>query len=135
MARKSHAAKSVRLFIVMMVGVTLSGFIWEASAVGECGKIPIRLAFARLSPCMVAARDAQAKVPRACCDNVKPLIRNNPCCLYAVFNSPAAKFARIVPAAAMSIPKRCNIRNRPARRNAEVSVTTLLYNILLSSYL
>ncbi|XP_010068679.2 uncharacterized protein LOC104455613 [Eucalyptus grandis] len=116
MVRKSQGAKFPQLCIVMWV--TLNGFIWEASAAGECGRIPIRVAFASLSPCMVAARDPRAKVPPLCCDRVNTLIRTNPRCLNTVFHSPAAKFAGIVPAAAMSIPKRCNIRNRPARRNA-----------------
>ncbi|KAK3421397.1 hypothetical protein EUGRSUZ_G02050 [Eucalyptus grandis] len=84
----------------------------------ECGRIPINTAFAGLSPCMVAGRNAQAKVPPACCDRVKSLMQINPRCLDVVFHSPAARFAGIVPAAAMSIPKRCNIRNGPARRNA-----------------
>lgn len=118
MVRKSRGAKFARLFVMMMLGVTLSGFIWEGSADGECGRIPISTAFACLSPCLVAARYAQAKVPSACCDRVKSLIKIDPRCLYAVFHSPAARFAQIVPAAAMSIPKRCNIGNRPARRNA-----------------
>ncbi|KAF8021067.1 hypothetical protein BT93_G1478 [Corymbia citriodora subsp. variegata] len=114
MVHSSHAAKSARLSIMLMVWVILSGFIWEASADGECGSIPINVAFARLSPCLVAARDAQAKVPPLCCDRVKRLVQTNPRCLSAVFLSPLAKEAGIIPAAALSIPKRCNISDRPA---------------------
>ncbi|KAF7850703.1 hypothetical protein BT93_L5087 [Corymbia citriodora subsp. variegata] len=124
MVHKSHVAKFVPLSIVMMAWVTLNGFIREASADGECGKKSIRSAFQSLNPCMVAARDPQIKVSPLCCKRVNTLIHISPRCLYAVFHSPAARFARIVPATAMSIPKRCNIRNRPVGRNAEVSITT-----------
>ncbi|KAF8021069.1 hypothetical protein BT93_G1480 [Corymbia citriodora subsp. variegata] len=129
MVRNSHAANSARLSIMLIVWVTLSGFVRKASADGECGSIPINVEFARLSPCLVAARDAQAKVPPLCCDRVQTLIRTNPRCLPAVFLSPLAKEAGIIPAAALSIPKRCNISNRPGRRDAEVSITTLYITV------
>ncbi|XP_039172296.1 non-specific lipid transfer protein GPI-anchored 19 [Eucalyptus grandis] len=117
MARKSRGAKFAHLFVMMMLGVTLSGFIWEGSADGECGSTLIRTAFINLNPCMVAARDAKAKVSHTCCERVKSLMQSNPRCLYAVFHSPEARFVGVVPAVAMSIPKRCNIGNISARRN------------------
>ncbi|KAF8021072.1 hypothetical protein BT93_G1483 [Corymbia citriodora subsp. variegata] len=96
---------------IMMVVATLNGFIQEASAAGECGKTPISLAFASLSDCLGAGRDPKAKVPPACCSEVSKLIQIDPRCLCSVLLSPAAKEAQIMPAAAISIPKRCNIKN------------------------
>ncbi|KAL3731243.1 hypothetical protein ACJRO7_028163 [Eucalyptus globulus] len=119
MVCNSRGAKFACLFVMIILGVTLSAFIWKASVDGECGRISISTAFASLSPCMAAATYVQAKSWNcAICIQHKSLMQINPHYLYAVFHSPAAKFARIVPVAAMSIPKRCNIKNRRTRRNA-----------------
>ncbi|XP_010041160.2 non-specific lipid-transfer protein 4 [Eucalyptus grandis] len=99
---------------ILMVLVILNGLVQEVSAAGECGRTPIGSAAASLSPCLGAAKNARAKVPPACCAKVNALIRTSPRCLCAVLLSPLAKQAGIMPATAISIPKRCNIRNRPA---------------------
>lgn len=91
-----------------------NAFLWEADAAGECGKTPIRSAAASLSPCLSAAGNARAKVPPACCAKVGALIKTAPRCLCAVLLSPLAKQAGIKVAIAITIPKRCNIRNRLA---------------------
>ncbi|KAL3731230.1 hypothetical protein ACJRO7_028151 [Eucalyptus globulus] len=109
-------------FCTLMVLATLNGFTREASAAGECGRTPIRSAFASLSPCLGAARDPQAKVPPACCTKVSMLIGTGPHCLCAVLLSPAAKEARIIPAAAISIPKRCNIRKAGSACRSEYNL-------------
>ncbi|CAK9183344.1 unnamed protein product [Ilex paraguariensis] len=88
-------------------------FMYKAGAAGECGKTPIRSAAASLSPCLSAAGNARAKVPPNCCTKVNGLINTAPRCLCAVLLSPLAKQAGINPAIAITIPKRCNIRNRP----------------------
>ncbi|KAF7850704.1 hypothetical protein BT93_L5088 [Corymbia citriodora subsp. variegata] len=113
MANNSRVAMFVPLSILMVLVVS-SGLVQEASAAGECGRIPIGSAAASLSPCLGAAKNARAKVPPACCTKVNALIRTSPRCLCAVLLSPLAKQAGIMPATAISIPKRCNIRNRPA---------------------
>ncbi|OWM90705.1 uncharacterized protein LOC116194566 [Punica granatum] len=84
-----------------------------ADGAGECGRTPINTAAASLSPCLGAARSGRALVTRPCCAKVNALIRTAPRCLCAVLLSPLAKKAGIMPATAISIPKRCNIRNRP----------------------
>ncbi|KAL3747885.1 hypothetical protein ACJRO7_016665 [Eucalyptus globulus] len=101
----------VAIFMLLSIMMALAtGFIREASAAGECGRIPIRSGFAMLSPCLGAARDPQAKVPPPCCVKVSALVGAGPRCLCAVLLSPAAKEVRIIPAAAISIPKRCHMR-------------------------
>ncbi|XP_039165936.1 uncharacterized protein LOC120292107 [Eucalyptus grandis] len=101
-----------------------TGFIQEASAVGECGRIPIRSAFAKLSPCLGAAKDPQAKVPPACCARVGELVGAGDRCLCAVLLSPAAKEVRIIPAAAISIPKRCHMRKSRSECRREYNLST-----------
>lgn len=91
-----------------------SGFINEVGAAGECGKTPIQSAAASLSPCLSAAGNAAVRVPAPCCAKVTTLINTNPRCLCAVLLSPIAQKAGIKPGVAITIPKRCNIRNRPA---------------------
>ena len=106
----------VRAFLVTVVVFLLASkvLILEAEGAGECGRTPIGSAAASLSPCLGATRNVRAKVPPACCARVAALIRTAPRCLCAVLLSPLAKQAKINPATAITVPKRCNIRNRPA---------------------
>ncbi|XP_020229989.1 lipid transfer-like protein VAS [Cajanus cajan] len=103
------------LFVTVVVLVLASEeVILEAEGAGECGRTPIGSAAASLSPCLGAVSNVKAKVPLACCARVGALLRTAPRCLCAVLLSPLAKQAKINPATAITIPKRCNIRNRPA---------------------
>ncbi|CAL1392494.1 unnamed protein product [Linum trigynum] len=97
----------------MMINVEAAGRRGGGGG-SACGKTPIRAAAASLSPCLSAARNARAAVPPACCSKVGGLIKAAPKCLCAVLLSPLAKQAGINPGVAITIPKRCNIRNRPA---------------------
>lgn len=105
-----------RVFLATMVMFVLASkvLILEAEGAGECGRTPIGSAAASLSPCLGAVSNEKAKVPLACCARVGALLRTAPRCLCAVLLSPLAKQAKINPAVAVTIPKRCNIRNRPA---------------------
>lgn len=105
----------VRAFMVTMLVFLLASktLVWEVGGAGECGRTPIGSAAASLAPCLAATRDARAKVPPACCAKVGGLLRMSPRCLCAVLLSPMAKQAKINPAIAITVPKRCNIRNRP----------------------
>lgn len=79
---------------------------------GECGKSsPDREAW-KLAPCASAAQDAGAQVSDRCCSVVKK-IGQNPSCLCAVMLSNTAKSAGVKPEIAVTIPKRCNIAERP----------------------
>ncbi|XP_039061503.1 uncharacterized protein LOC120205742 [Hibiscus syriacus] len=79
---------------------------------GECGKSsPDREAW-KLAPCATAAQDTNAPVSSCCCQQVKK-IGQNPPCLCAVMLSNTAKNSGIKPEIAITIPKRCNIADRP----------------------
>ncbi|KAL6291022.1 hypothetical protein ACE6H2_008532 [Prunus campanulata] len=83
-----------------------------AYGAGECGKSsPDREAW-KLAPCAAAAQDENAAVSDKCCSQVKR-IGQNPSCLCAVMLSDTAKSAGIKPEIALTIPKRCNIVDRP----------------------
>ena len=106
-------ASNITFVIVFVFVLTLNAFIGGIDAAGECGKTPIRTAAASLSPCLSAAGNANAKVPPACCTKVSAMIKTSPKCLCAVLLSPLAKQAGIKAAIGITVPKRCNIRNRP----------------------
>ncbi|KAL5712244.1 hypothetical protein ACHQM5_014435 [Ranunculus cassubicifolius] len=101
-------------FVIVILVLASFARIKETTAAGECGRTPIQNAAASLSPCLGAAGSVSAKVPPMCCAKVGALLKNSPRCLCAVFLSPLVKKAGIKPAIAITIPKRCNIRNRPA---------------------
>ncbi|CDP05424.1 unnamed protein product [Coffea canephora] len=108
-------SKNVISIVTLLVYLVASHAIFQqASAAGECGRTPINGAATSLSPCLGAARNARARVTPICCGKVNALIRTAPRCLCAVLLSPLAGKAGINPAVAITIPKRCNIRNRPA---------------------
>ncbi|KAH7840724.1 hypothetical protein Vadar_020728 [Vaccinium darrowii] len=87
-------------------------FNGAANGAGECGKSsPDNEAF-KLAPCMSAATDASATPSSSCCAQVKKMGQNPPC-LCAVMLSNTAKATGIKPEVAMTIPKRCNIAERP----------------------
>ncbi|KDP38197.1 hypothetical protein JCGZ_04840 [Jatropha curcas] len=94
--------------------IASNAFIGDVNAAGECGKTPIRSAAISLNPCLLAAGNAKASVPPACCSKVGALINTAPKCLCAIILSPLAKQSGINPGIAITIPKRCNIKNRPA---------------------
>ncbi|CAL5354506.1 hypothetical protein CsSME_00042816 [Camellia sinensis var. sinensis] len=108
------ASKMRISFVTITLYLLISqAFVHVVRAAGECGKTPVPSAAASLSPCMAAAGNAAAKVPPTCCTKVGALIKTAPKCLCAVLLSPLAKQAGIKPGIAITIPKRCNIKNRP----------------------
>ncbi|KAG6601904.1 hypothetical protein SDJN02_06652 [Cucurbita argyrosperma subsp. argyrosperma] len=113
MASFSSVSKPL-IVAVFVILVASEGFIAPAGAAGECGKTPVESAALGLTPCLAATRDARAKVSPACCSRVAAMFNTSPKCLCAILLSPVSKQAGINPAIAITIPKRCNIRNRPA---------------------
>lgn len=77
---------------------------------GECGKSSIDNEVMRLAPCALAAHDEKAEVSDKCCTVVKDI---DVSCLCAIMLSNIAKSSGIKPEVAITIPKRCNIANRP----------------------
>ncbi|KAI3470800.1 hypothetical protein Pfo_027463 [Paulownia fortunei] len=83
-----------------------------AYAAGECPRSTPDAEAMKLLPCASAAQDADAAVPSRCCAQVKRL-GQNPKCLCAVMLSDMAKSAGVNPEIALTIPKRCNLADRP----------------------
>ncbi|XP_021904575.1 uncharacterized protein LOC110819629 [Carica papaya] len=108
-------ATSVKLLGAMMITaiiIAISGSMIIVDGAGECGRsTPDNEAF-KLAPCVYAASDQNAPVSASCCSQVKR-IGQNPSCLCAVMLSKTAKASGIKPEIAITIPKRCNIPDRP----------------------
>ncbi|KAL5709379.1 hypothetical protein ACHQM5_020076 [Ranunculus cassubicifolius] len=91
--------------------VAISAFE-RVNGAGECGKSSPDILAWKLAPCASAAQDENADVSANCCAQVKKL-GQNPSCLCAVMLSNTAKMSGANPAIAVTIPKRCNLVNRP----------------------
>ncbi|TYH76331.1 hypothetical protein ES332_D04G077700v1 [Gossypium tomentosum] len=103
--------KFIGCFLVFLaiLGIALLNV---AEGAGECGRSsPDREAW-KLAPCAMVAQDSNAPVSSSCCQQVKK-IGQNPGCLCAVMLSNTAKSSGIKPEIAITIPKRCNIADRP----------------------
>ncbi|XP_022743445.1 uncharacterized protein LOC111294416 [Durio zibethinus] len=97
------------LFLLAILGIALLNI---AEGAGDCGRSsPDREAW-KLAPCAMAAQDSNAQVYDSFCQQVKT-IGQNPRCLCAVMLSNTAKSSGIKPEIAVTIPKRCNIADRP----------------------
>ncbi|XP_047172628.1 putative lipid-transfer protein DIR1 isoform X3 [Vigna umbellata] len=98
--------------LCVLVFVSISE-IHRVEGAGECGRstTPDNEAL-KLIPCASAAQDENAKVSQSCCAQVQKLGKN-PSCLCAVMLSNTAKLSGADPKVAITIPKRCNLPNRP----------------------
>ncbi|RDX63328.1 hypothetical protein CR513_58257 [Mucuna pruriens] len=99
--------------LLCLVGFVVLVSIAGVDSAGECGKstTPDNEAI-KLVPCANAAKDENARVSQSCCAQVKKM-GQNPSCLCAVLLSNTAKMAGVKPQIAVTIPKRCNLANRP----------------------
>ncbi|KAI3757895.1 hypothetical protein L6452_05439 [Arctium lappa] len=104
--------KLVHLFGVVLVVLVIITGLSEVNGAGECGKANPDMEAFKLAPCASAAQDVNASVSGRCCAQVTKLGKN-PKCLCAVMLSNTAKSSGIKPEIAMTIPKRCNIADRP----------------------
>ncbi|CAN0909600.1 hypothetical protein LINGRAHAP2_LOCUS25868 [Linum grandiflorum] len=102
------------LAAVLLLELTSNFVAVDGAGTGtECGAstTPDREAF-KLAPCASAGQSQNAAVSSQCCAQIKKL-GQNPACLCAVMLSNTAKSSGVDPAVAMTIPKRCNLANRP----------------------
>ncbi|KAL7107728.1 hypothetical protein ACP275_06G073200 [Erythranthe tilingii] len=97
------------VFVFVLVGIFTSN---GANAAGECPKSTPDMEAMKLIPCASAVQDSSAAVSGGCCAQVKK-IGQNPRCLCAVLLSNMAKAAGVKPEIAITIPKRCNLSDRP----------------------
>ncbi|XP_042511010.1 putative lipid-transfer protein DIR1 [Macadamia integrifolia] len=101
--------------IIVLLGLLLvSGItgIDKVHGAGECGSTPVESEALKLAPCIMAGQDANTTPSDRCCLQIKE-IGKNPSCLCAVMLSQTAKSAGVKPEVAVTIPKRCNLANRP----------------------
>ncbi|KQJ82549.1 non-specific lipid-transfer protein [Brachypodium distachyon] len=84
-----------------------------ADAAGECGATPADRMALKLAPCASAGQDPASAPSSGCCTAVHTIGKQSPKCLCAVMLSNTARSAGIKPEAAITIPKRCNLVDRP----------------------
>lgn len=110
--REMEASMKFIFVLGLVLVFTISGLEKVDGATSPCGKSSPDSEAMKLAPCAEAAQDEKADVSNSCCLQVKS-IGQNPSCLCAVMLSNTAKSSGIKPEVAITIPKRCNIANRP----------------------
>ncbi|KAL9247131.1 hypothetical protein vseg_020596 [Gypsophila vaccaria] len=103
-----------KLKIIVTLAIIAFVCIAKVNCAGECGKntSPDQEAF-KLAPCANAVQDVNAPVSNDCCAQATKLAQN-PACLCAVLMSNMAKMSGVKPQIALTVPKRCNMADRPA---------------------
>ncbi|XP_010256754.1 PREDICTED: uncharacterized protein LOC104597063 [Nelumbo nucifera] len=97
--------------VAFLVLVVISG-LEKVDGAGECGRSSPETEAFKLAPCASAAQDEHAQVSDKCCLQVKQM-GQRPSCLCAVMLSQTAKNSGVKPEVAVTIPKRCNLADRP----------------------
>lgn len=99
------------LFLLLIVILGLINYS-EVYGAGECGiSSPDKEAW-KLVPCVAAAMDGNTPVSEKCCNQIKKLGQKI-ACLCSIVLSNTAKMFGVKPEIAVTIPKRCNIDDRP----------------------
>lgn len=98
----------------MLLALVLAAAAALADGAGECGATPPDQMALKLAPCASAAADPQAAPSGSCCAAVQDIGRQqSPKCLCAVLLSNTVRHSGVKPEVAITIPKRCNLANRP----------------------
>ncbi|KAM1353083.1 hypothetical protein TB2_032305 [Malus domestica] len=106
-------AAAVKFICVLgFLAVFSIAMIERVDGASACGKASPDEEAAKLAPCADAAQDAKAAVSASCCQIVKRMGQNTSC-LCAILLSDAAKSSGVKLEVAITIPKRCNLANRP----------------------
>jgi len=98
---------------LLVLALLLAAAACLAEGAGECGATPPDRMALRLAPCASAAQNPSAAPSGACCGAVRTIGKQSPQCLCAVMLSNTAKSSGIKPEVAITIPKRCNLTDRP----------------------
>jgi hypothetical protein len=102
------------LFVVaLLVAAACLAAPRGADGAGECGATPPDTMALKLAPCASAAEDPSSAPSSSCCRAVHSIGKQSPKCLCAVMLSNTAKSAGIKAEVAITIPKRCNLVDRP----------------------
>ncbi|WVZ85568.1 hypothetical protein U9M48_032480 [Paspalum notatum var. saurae] len=105
--------KGVIVLALAVAAACLTASPRGAEGAGECGATAPDAMALRLAPCASAAQDPSSAPSAACCSAVQSIGKQSPKCLCAVMLSNTAKSSGIKPEVAITIPKRCNLANRP----------------------
>ncbi|KAK8632951.1 hypothetical protein V6N13_013807 [Hibiscus sabdariffa] len=106
---REMAAAVCVLGLIVLVSISR---LETVHAAGECGKSSPDNEAMKLIPYAEAAQDEKAPVSAGCCAQIRKIGQSSSC-LCAVMLSNTAKSSGIKPEIAITIPKRCNIANRP----------------------
>ena len=101
------------LALVVVAAAVLTVPRGAHGAGGECGATPADKMALKLAPCASAGQNPKSAPSSGCCAAVHSIGKQSPKCLCAVMLSSTAKSAGIKPATAITIPKRCNLADRP----------------------
>ncbi|NP_001151364.2 Non-specific lipid-transfer protein precursor [Zea mays] len=104
---------SVAVALVVVVAAACLAAPRGADGAGECGATPPDTVALRLAPCASAAEDPGSAPSGSCCSAVHAIGKQSPRCLCAVMLSNTARSAGIKAEVAITIPKRCNLADRP----------------------
>ncbi|WVZ85571.1 hypothetical protein U9M48_032483 [Paspalum notatum var. saurae] len=99
------------LLVLALVAAAVA--VRGADGAGECGATPPDKMALKLAPCASAAQKPSSAPSSACCTAVHTIGKQSPQCLCAVMLSKTAMKAGIKPEVAITIPKRCNLADRP----------------------
>jgi hypothetical protein len=103
---------SVSVVVLVLAGAVLAA-PRLADGAGPCGASPPDQVALKLAPCVSAAKDPDSTPSQRCCSAVKDIGEKSAECLCAVLLSKTVRQIGVKPEMAITIPKRCNIANRP----------------------
>ncbi|XP_051217263.1 uncharacterized protein [Lolium perenne] len=103
---------SVSVVVLVLAGAVLAA-ARLADGAGPCGASPPDQVALKLAPCVSAAKDPDSTPSQRCCAAVKDIGEKSAECLCAVLLSKTVRQIGVKPEMAITIPKRCNIANRP----------------------
>ncbi|CAN6228046.1 unnamed protein product [Urochloa humidicola] len=101
------------LLLMVLAMVAAAAWLAEGKGGGECGGTPPEKVAQKLAPCAAAGKNPDAAPSSGCCNAVHSIGKQSPECLCAVMLSKAARKHGIKPEVAITIPKRCNLVDRP----------------------
>ncbi|KQJ82550.1 non-specific lipid transfer protein GPI-anchored 1 [Brachypodium distachyon] len=103
----------MRCLSVLALVLALAAAARLVEGAGECGATPADQMALKLAPCLTAAKDPEASPSKSCCAAVVDIWGHSTECLCAVLLSNTLKRFGVKVEVAITIPKRCNIANRP----------------------
>jgi hypothetical protein len=98
---------------LVLAGVVVLAVPRLADGAGACGATPPDQVALKLAPCVSAAKNPDSTPSARCCAAVKDIGEKSAECLCAVLLSKTVRDIGVKPEMAITIPKRCNIADRP----------------------